>query len=1003
MSEASKPTPASAPAPRQPPAAADGKDMPTLAPPQGAGELGRLAHYRILKLLGKGGMGVVFLAEDSRLQREVALKVMRPSSANNHNASERFLREARAAAKVKHDHVVTIYDADEEDGIFYIAMEHLRGAPLDVYLKRQPPPNVAQVLRVGREMAAALGAAHERGLVHRDVKPANVWLEVPKGRVKILDFGLAWRGKDETHLTQAGTVAGTPAFMSPEQARGQSLDPRSDLFSLGAVLYRLCTGRQPFNGSGVVEVMYSLATDTPTPPRSVNPSIPVALSDLVMHLLAKKPEDRPNTAAEVVDAIRGIERSLASGGDVPMASAVNMPASTCSANGPWADIDDVPDVEEPSRSKPRASGDEQPSRKPLIFAAIAGGVLTLAVIVALVISLSGKGTPSAGSTPEEEKEGETNLVKGGVPKKAQPDLGEQEKKEGEPDIKPKAREKEPQPPMPPLAGGVPPLDAEWVRRMALLPFEAQRREVIEELKRRNPDLNPAELQVNRAGEDAVYGVDIQSPFVTDLTPLRALSRLQQVTIQPSLTLPRAAFKLHDLSTLAGASLTHLRLQHVPVDSLAPLRDLPRLETLVLYDLPLEDLKPLAGLKLRELHMGNTRVRDLDPLRNQPIHTLVLGATAVTDFSPLASLPLERVSFSLPREGQQSMFEALQKVPTLQTVNGVHAGTYFKASERRAKQTTLVSPEAILQATGGTNLAPPRSVRFSADGTNLLTAELAGAVRLWNRANRSVVKEFVSSPRAEPAAVSAAFIPKTDLIVVAHQGGEVRFWDAKTGQPDGEPIRLPMRLGALAVRGDGKAVALGPSFPMRGGVITPELFRVTLWDLPDRKQRRELTGHAGAVISADFSPNGQFLETASVDRTLRVWDASNGRELLEQRTHDQPACAVFSPDGRHVAVGGMEGHVSIYDWRSGKEVSHWQYFPVARLCYAAGGKYLLVAGNDGWVGVFEPGKEEPVTEFNGETRAEGLAVSQDGRTVATAHFDFKVRLWDWKKILAAAGK
>jgi len=999
MSEASKPTPASAPAPRQPPAAADAKDMPKLGPPQGQGELGRLAHYRILKLLGKGGMGVVFLAEDSRLQREVALKVMRPSSAKDYNASERFLREARAAAKVKHDNVVTIYDADEEDGTFYIAMEHLRGAPLDVYLKRQPPPNVAQILRLGRETAAALGAAHERGLVHRDVKPANIWLEVPKGRVKILDFGLAWRGKEETHLTQAGTVAGTPAFMSPEQARGQALDPRSDLFSLGAVLYRLCTGRQPFNGNGVLEVMYSLATDTPAPPRSVNPTIPVALSDLVMHLLAKKPEARPNTAAEVVDAIRGIERSLASGGDVPTASAVNVPASTRSGNSPWADIDDVPDVEEPSRSKSRAGADEQKSRNPLIFAAIAGGILTLAVIVALVVSLSGKGTPTAVST-EEEKE-ESNLVKG-VPKKAQPELGEQEKKEVEPEAKPKPKEKEPEPTRPAPAGGVAPLDPEWARRVALLPFEAQRRELADELKRRNPDFKPTEMLVGRGADDAIFFVNLHSPSVADLTPLRALPKLQQLVIQIPVTGPRDAVRLRDLSTLAGASVTRLQIQNAPINSLAPLRELPRLETLMLYDLPLEDLTPLAGLKLRELHMSNTRVRDLSPLRDQPIHVLDLGPNAITDFSPLPSLPLERVSIRLPREAQQPIFEVLQKVPTLQTVNGVHAGTFWKAAERRAKQETLIGPEAILPPPGGTNVAPSHWVRFSADGGTLVTAELAGTARLWDRASRSVQKEFVTPQRADAAAVAAEFIPRSDLIVVALQWGEVRFWDARTGQLDGAPIAYPMRLGALAVRSDGRALALGPTFP-RDGRATPDIFRVTLWDLPERKLRREMTGHSGPVVSVDFSPNGQFLATASLDNTVRVWDASNGRELFQQRTRDQPTSADFAPDGRHVAVGGIGGHVSIYDWRTGKEVSHCQYLPVTRLCYAAGGTYLLVAGSDGWVGVFEPGKEEPLTEFNGEARAEGLAVSQAGSTVATAHFDFKVRLWDLKKILAAAGK
>ncbi len=189
-------------------------------------------------------MGVVYKAEDPRLKRLVAIKVMLPRSAADDSARRRFLREAQAMAAVHHDHVVAIYQVDEDNGVPFLAMEFLQGMPLAQRMKGDPKPNLAQILRIGREIAEGLAAAHDRGLIHRDVKPGNIWLDSDhKDRVKILDFGLARVGAEDVHLTRTGVVVGTPAYMSPEQAGGEKVDARTDLFSLGCVLYRLCTGR----------------------------------------------------------------------------------------------------------------------------------------------------------------------------------------------------------------------------------------------------------------------------------------------------------------------------------------------------------------------------------------------------------------------------------------------------------------------------------------------------------------------------------------------------------------------------------------------------------------------------------------------------------------------------------------------------------------------------------------------------------------------------------------
>ena len=287
-----------------------------LAPPQQPDEIGRLGAYRVLAVLGKGGMGMVFLAHDPKLDRRVALKVMLPRFAAHEGAKRRFLREARAAAKLNSDNIVRIYQVDEDRGIPFFAMELLEGAALDQFLKQGPRLTLAEVVRIGRETAAGLAAAHEKNLIHRDIKPSNLWLDKTNaGRVKILDFGLACSVKDDVNLTQSGTIVGTPAFMAPEQARGdKDVDARADLFSLGCVLYRLCAGDVPFKGETTMGVLLAIAVNSPVPLMHVNGQVPSSLSTLIMQMLAKDPMQRPASAIEVGARLQTIEREIASAG-----------------------------------------------------------------------------------------------------------------------------------------------------------------------------------------------------------------------------------------------------------------------------------------------------------------------------------------------------------------------------------------------------------------------------------------------------------------------------------------------------------------------------------------------------------------------------------------------------------------------------------------------------------------------------------------------------------------
>jgi serine/threonine protein kinase len=291
-----------------------------LDPPRAEDELGRLAGYMVHKLLGQGGMGMVFEAEDPRLKRTVALKVLRPRLAEDLEYHERFLREGRAAAALQNDHIVRIYQAGEAKGIPFLAMEFLEGESLHHWQLERRLISLSEAVRWAKEISLGLAAAHDRGLIHRDIKPANIWLESPGQRVKILDFGLARTACDELHLTQIGIIVGTPAYMSPEQAKGETLDARSDLFSLGSVLYEMLSGQQPFQGPNITAVLSALLVAKPRPLSELCTNIPRSLEKLVRQLLAKSPDNRPGSAREVADRLGRIEQEFEGAGPAAIAA-----------------------------------------------------------------------------------------------------------------------------------------------------------------------------------------------------------------------------------------------------------------------------------------------------------------------------------------------------------------------------------------------------------------------------------------------------------------------------------------------------------------------------------------------------------------------------------------------------------------------------------------------------------------------------------------------------------
>ena len=275
--------------------------MSTLQPGQ------TLLHYRIISKIGEGGMGEVYKAEDLKLGRQVAIKFLPTRSSEDKKAKRRLLQEARAASALNHPNIITIYSIEETEGFDFIVMEYAEGETLKSLID-QGPLELTRLLDLGSQVADGLAAAHSAGLIHRDIKPSNI-LITPSGQAKILDFGLAKivqlsekivsKEQTLTKLTQTGMIVGTVAYMSPEQTRGEALDLRSDIFSLGCVLYQAATGKVPFSGPSILSVLHDIATAEPPLPSTISQNLPQGLDLIIKRALAKDKEQRYSSAAEL--------------------------------------------------------------------------------------------------------------------------------------------------------------------------------------------------------------------------------------------------------------------------------------------------------------------------------------------------------------------------------------------------------------------------------------------------------------------------------------------------------------------------------------------------------------------------------------------------------------------------------------------------------------------------------------------------------------------------------
>jgi eukaryotic-like serine/threonine-protein kinase len=662
-----------------------------LAPSQQPGSLGRLGHYEVLEVVGRGGMGTVFRAFDTKLHRVVALKALAPQVAASSAARQRFVREARAAAAVTHDNVIAIHTVEDAGPVPYLVMQFIDGPTLQQKLDRTGPLSLKEVLRIGLQVAEGLAAAHRQGLVHRDVKPANVLLENGVERVKLTDFGLA-RAVDDASLTQSGVVAGTPQYMSPEQARGEAVDPRSDLFSLGSVLYAMCTGRPPFRAESAMAVLKRVCEEMPRPIREINPELPPWLGDLVARLHAKAPADRFASAQEVADLLARHLAEVQHGG-TPSTIVQPPPAK--------------PPAEQPAPAPPGRSRRRWLMAAAVLLALPAGlglgeatGVTDVRGRVMRLFSPEGTPAPAQGVAAEEAAWERTVAA---LPAEEQVKAVADRLKDLNPGFDGKVT--------PTVTGDVVTrLRFSTDRVTNIAPVRALGKLTSLDVSGSYPDgegkladLSPLKglpLSVLHCSRNKVSDLSplkgmpltllecAQTP-VSDLTPLKGmplrqlscgscpqvsdLSPLQGMRLS---TLDVTGSRVSDLSPLKGMPLKELDLFGAKrVRDLSPLKGMP-LEYLNLGHLPVSDLSPLKGMTaLHNLILSDTPVTDLSLLKGLPLKTLMMSRTNVSDLAPLRGMPLKRLWLDYQPERDA---EALRSLKGLVQINGEPAGEFLKA-------------------------------------------------------------------------------------------------------------------------------------------------------------------------------------------------------------------------------------------------------------------------------------------------------------------------------------
>jgi len=593
------------------------------------GDLGSLDGYRVKRLLGQGGMGYVFLGEDIHLGREVALKVMRPEEKNKACARERFILEGRAVASITNDHVVTIHQVGEAQGVHYLAMELLHGMALDKWLEKQTGPvSFLVACRLIRDTLRGLAAAHEKGLVHRDIKPSNLWLEEKTGRVKVLDFGLTRATRSEENLTQEGMLVGTLPYMSPEQAIGKPVSPRSDLFSVGTVFYTLLSGSNPFQRESNVAILGGIINRQPARLSLVRPGIPPELAEFIERLLIKNPNKRPVNAGVALRELTEVERlvriSVATTPvSRPAVSFPNMqPRATAIPHGTSAPLVHAPFEPVASNDQPLLENTQEPpvcepvvSRRNLGLFGMGIGLAALPLLLYLGFSRETSPPDPVNKTQPGHQEAESEPVVDRLVKSHQA----------------------------------------WQSEVANLPSPAMAQRMAERIRELNPGFKPAEMKYESANGREIHSISFKSDKLTNLEPLKVLKNLTHLTLSNC--------PVENIQSLEGLALKEFHLESSRVTSLLPLAMMP-LEVLSLQGSPVSDLGPLRKCtKLTKINLSGTQVTSLEPLSRLGVVDIQSEGTKIP-VEELLRLPMQNLKTGPLRQYELRLLFAIKSLRTI---------------------------------------------------------------------------------------------------------------------------------------------------------------------------------------------------------------------------------------------------------------------------------------------------------------------------------------------------
>jgi WD40 repeat protein len=920
-----------------------------LAPPQGPDELGRLGPYRIVKVLGRGGMGLVCLAHDPQLERLVALKVMLPVFAASASARQRFLREARAAAALEHDHIVPIYQVGEDRGIPFLVMPFLKGEPLNQRLLREHILPLPEVLRIGQETADGLAAAHARGLIHRDIKPGNLWLEGERTRVKILDFGLARSMGEQARLTQSGAILGTPAYMAPEQVEGKQIDPRCDLFSLGCVLYRLCTGELPFKGTDTISTLFAVATHHPPAPHEVNPeSVPQELSDLIMRLLAKKPEDRPASARLVADTLVALGQRLSAESKARRSAATSDPSTAPAVEPAEPSSDRTLRLPIPPRAPVARS---RPMRRRLWR--IASAVTGLLVILVLA--------------------GLSALRDSGVSKEAGPQPA------------PVGQE-----PIPPVAHSRP---IDGLRRETHVPAAwGNTAEAV-------VALIPAEQAGDGGFWSVAFSPDGQTLALgTDAGPIQLwdIAKWKEHSILRGHTGSVGELKFSPSGRyLASAAGAPGRARH---DATVRLWDMEKGEesdrhhalycTRTVAFSPNGSLLATGAMGLGVLSAG-ARLFDISSAGKLNVQTWLEDsgfAVASVTFHPdgkilVASAHNRQINL---RFWDSATGDKLA-VPAGFGATFDHHALCFSSDGKWFAAADYYQPYAFLLDIDRPDAFPRKLLPLD--------------------------KVASSGPNNPFLLADVAFSPDSSSLAAGYEDGKVRFWDLRAGRKEKKTIQVitpGKQVWRIAYSPEGRHLAVlvdGTVYILRltasGSDAVPEPVAKPVAAGPAKSAADSSTAvlrsHTGTILFLKYSPDGKYLATASKDKTVKLWDAVTRRQVRELAGHtDEVSCVAFSPDSQRLASASKDGTVRLWEVATGKELRTLRGSKpgFSLVSFSNDGNLLAGGGLDRTVWLWDLRAQSEGRKV-GEHRnvLHSVAFARDDQTLVTGGWDMTVRLWD----------